>query len=284
MLLRKFYIGFLSGIIIISFSARSVTGQTLRYNIGMPYLGLGAYSQQQADVFSFGNNQAALAGIDQFSLGVYGERRFMLSENSLYNFSGAFPTSLGNFGINLKYDGFKNFNESQIGLAYARRLGSALDLGVQFNYYRYQIPGYSKAATLNFEIGAIMHLTNRLNAGVHIYNPVKGELGKNIGEKLASTYKFGLGYDASDDFFVSVEVIKQEDMPVNVIGGLQYRFKKQFFARAGFSSETSSYFGGLGLAFSGFRLDVATNYHPQLGFSPAILLATNFGKSKKSKN
>ena len=102
MLLRKFYIGFLSGIIIISFSARSVTGQTLRYNIGMPYLGLGAYSQQQADVFSFGNNQAALAGIDQFSLGVYGERRFMLSENSLYNFSGAFPTSLGNFGINLK--------------------------------------------------------------------------------------------------------------------------------------------------------------------------------------
>ena len=194
------------------------------------------------------------------------------------------PTSLGNFGINLKYDGFKNFNESQIGLAYARRLGSALDLGVQFNYYRYQIPGYSKAATLNFEIGAIMHLTNRLNAGVHIYNPVKGELGKNTGEKLASTYKFGLGYDASDDFFVSVEVIKQEDMPVNVIGGLQYRFKKQFFARAGFSSETSSYFGGLGLAFSGFRLDVATNYHPQLGFSPAILLATNFGKSKKSKN
>lgn len=284
MALRNFYKVLITGFFTFCISVPLVQAQTLRHNIGMPYLGLGAYSQQQADVFSFGNNQAALAGVNEFSLGVYGERRFMLSENSLYSFAAALPTGLGNFGVNLKYDGFKNFNESQVGLAYARRLGAAVDLGVQFNYYHYQIPGYSKASTLNFEIGAIAHLTNRLSAGVHIYNPVKGELGKNSGEKLASTYKFGLGYDASDNFFASVEVVKQEDMPINVIGGLQYRFKKQFFARAGFTSETSSYFAGLGLSWSAIRLDVAATYHPQLGFSPAILLATHFGKSKKSKD
>jgi hypothetical protein len=261
-----------------------VQSQSLRYSIGMPYLGPGAYSQQQVDVFNFSSNQAALAQIDQTSLGVYGERRFMLSENSLYSFAAALPTSLGNIGINLKYDGFKNFNESQVGLAYARSLGPRLDLGVQFNYYSYQIPGYTKASTINFEIGAIAHFTERLSGGVHVYNPVKAELGKNSGEKLSSAYKFGLGYDASDNFFASAEIIKQEDMPVNVIGAIQYRFKKQFFARAGFTSETSGYFAGLGLSWSALRLDVAATYHPQLGISPAILLATQFGKSKKNKN
>lgn len=250
----------------------------------MPYLGPGAYSQQQVDVFNFGSNQAALAQIDQTSIGVYGERRFMLNENSLYSFAAAVPTSLGNVGVNLKYDGFKNFNESQIGLAYARSLGPKLDLGVQFNYYSYQIPGYNKASTINFEIGAIAHFTEKLSGGVHVYNPVKTEIGKNSGEKLSSAYKFGLGYDASENFFASAEIIKQEDMPVNVIGALQYRFKKQFFARAGFTSETSSYFAGLGLSWSALRLDIAATYHPQLGISPAIMLATQFGKSKKNKN
>jgi len=284
-MMLKIYKIFFCGIAAIFFcSVGFVHGQTLRYNIGMPYLGLGAYSQQQADVFSFSSNQAALARIDQVSLGVYGERRFMLQENSLYSFGAAIPTSLGNIGVNLKYDGFKNFNESQVGLAYARSLGKALDLGVQFNYYSYQIPGYNKASTVNFEIGAIMHFTDRLSGGVHVYNPVKAELGKNSDEKLASAYKFGVGYDASDDFFASVEVVKQEDMPLNVIGGVQYRFKKQFFARAGFTSETSGYFAGLGLAWSALRIDIAANYHPQLGFSPALLIATNFGKSKKQGN
>lgn len=250
----------------------------------MPYLGLGAYSQQQADVFSFSGNQAALARLDRISLGVYGERRFMLNETSLYSFAGAIPTNLGNFGVNLKYDGFTNFNENQIGLAYARSLGPKLDLGVQFNYYSYHIPGYTNASTVNFEIGAIVHFTDALSGGIHVYNPVKAELGKNSGEKLASAYRFGAGYDASKNFFISVEVVKEESMPVNVIGGLQYKFNNQFFARAGFTSETSGYFAGLGLAWKSFRLDVAANYHPQLGFSPGVLLATNFGKSKKKDN
>lgn len=282
--LRKINIRYPALLICIFVFVVNVQSQSLRYNIGMPYLGPGAYSQQQVDVFNFGSNQAALAQIDQTSIGVYGERRFMLNENSLYSLAAAVPTSLGNVGVNLKYDGFKNFNESQIGLAYARSLGPKLDLGVQFNYYSYQIPGYTKASTVNFEIGAIAHFTEKLSGGVHVYNPVKTEIGKNSGEKLSSAYKFGLGYDASENFFASAEIIKQEDMPVNVIGALQYRFKKQFFARAGFTSETSSYFAGLGLSWSALRLDIAATYHPQLGISPAIMLATQFGKSKKNKN
>jgi len=69
-------------------------------------------------------------------------------------------------------------------------------------------------------------------------------------------------------------------MPVNVIGGFQYRFKKQFFARAGFISETSGGFAGVGLAWKDLRLDVSANYHPKLGFSPGLLLLANFKKKK----
>ena len=247
----------------------------------MPYTSLGAYSTKQADVFSFGNNQAALASVKTTSVGIYGERRFLLSETSLYSLAAAIPTSLGNFGLQLNYSGFKNFNESKIGLAYSRSLGSKLDIGVQFNYYGYRIPTYGNASTINFEAGAIVHFSEKLSGGIHIYNPVAGKLGKSSDEKLAAAYKLGLGYDASDNFYVSAEIIKEEDKPVNVTGGIQYHFKKQFFVRAGFVSETTSGFGGVGIAWKNLRLDIAANYHPQLGFSPGLLLIANFkGKNK----
>ena len=112
-----------------------------------------------------------------------------------------------------------------------------------------------------------------------MYNPVGGKLGED--EKLASAYKLGLGYDASENFFVSGEIVKEEDKPVNVVAGVQYQFAKQFFARAGFLSESSTAFVGVGAGWKNLRVDIAASYHPQLGFSPGILFISNFGNKKE---
>lgn len=264
----------------------SVTAQSLRYSIAQPYISLSAYSQKQNDVLSFTGNQAALAQTKFAGIGVYGERRFLLKETSAYTLGAAFPTRLGNFGLQLNYAGFKNFSENKIGLAYARKLSKAVDVGIQFNYYGYRIPAYGNASTINFEIGAMMHLTDKLNAGIHVYNPVGGKLGTSTSlstkeEKLASAYKAGLGYDVSDQFFICAEIIKEEDKPVNVVAGLQYQFAKQFFARAGFIGESTSAYAGAGISWKNLRLDVSSGYHPQLGFSPGILLMINFNSRKE---
>lgn len=268
-------------ILICTFNLYSANTQSLRYSIAQPYVSLSAYSRQQTDPLGFTGNQAALAQTKQAGVGVFGERRFLLKETSTYTMGAAFPTRLGNFGVQLNYAGFINFNEQEIGLAYARQLGKRVDIGVQFNYYGYRVPAYGNASAINFEIGALMHLTDQLNAGFHIYNPVGGKLGTSASlsikaEKLASSYKTGLGYDASDHFFIAAEIIKEEDKPVNIAGGLQYRFAKQFFARAGFVSESTSAYAGAGVGWKNFRLDISSGYHPQLGFSPGILVIINF--------
>jgi len=224
-------------------SWNQLPAQSLRYSIAQPYINLSAYSKQQNDPLSFTGNQAALAQSKNAGTGVFGERRFMLNETSAYTLAASMPTRLGNFGIQLNYAGYKNFNESKIGLAYARKLGRFVDVGVQFNYYGYRIPSYGNASTINFEIGALLHVTDKLHVGIHVYNPVGGKLGNTSTsfsadeEKIASAYKVGLGYDASDKFFISSEIIKEDDKAVNVIAGLQYHFAKQFFAKAGFISE-----------------------------------------------
>lgn len=248
--------------------------QALRHPISAVYLGLGAYSTQHTDVFSFVNNQAALARTTFIAAGVYGEKRFLLEETGLYTAAVAIPSKLGNIGISLKYSGFKSFNESEIGVAYARDLGPKVDIGIQFNYYGYRVPAYMNVNTVNFEVGAMIHLTNQLNLGLHVYNPIGGHLSK-ADEKLSAAYKMGLGYDASEIFFVSAEVIKEEDQPVNVNAGVQYRFAKQLFARAGISSASSSPYCGVGISWSNLRIDISGSYHPQLGWSPGLLLILN---------
>ena len=260
------------------FPPQSGLSQVLRQPLSAIYPGLGAYSTQQEDVFSYLNNQAALAEVKKVAIGIYGERRFSLAATSLYGATVAIPTKNGNFGINLIHTGFKNFTESQAGLAYAISLGKKVDVGVQFNYYGYNVPSYGSNAAINFEIGAIVHLTDKVNIGVHVYNPVGGNFTKTD-EKLTAAYTLGLGYDLSDNFFVSTEIVKEEDFPVRINTGFQYRFMHQFFVRAGIVTATSTWYAGVGVSWGNFRLDVTGSYHPQLGLSPGLLLIMNFEKT-----
>jgi hypothetical protein len=267
-------------IFMVPFVLNIAISQPLRYALALPYTSLSAYSTRQSDPLSFTANQAVLAAMKQAGIGLYGERRFLLREISSYALAGAFPTEMGNFGIQFNYSGFTNFNENKIGLAYARNLGTKLAIGAQFNYYGYRIPGYSSASSVNFEAGVLLHFSDKLNGGIHVYNPIGMKAVKAGSEKPAAAYKMGIGYDASANFFISSEIVKEEDKPVSVSAGMQYHFAKQFFARAGFISQSSMLFAGAGIGWRNLRLDMAGSYHPQLGFSPGILLIANFGNKK----
>jgi hypothetical protein len=263
------------------FEGWKIFSQTVRRPVTALYTGLGAYSMRHADVFSFTSNQASLAQLKNTSAGVFGERRFMLEEMSLYQAAVGVLTSSGNFGFKGGYYGFSDYNETQLGLAYARSLGNKIDVGVQFNYNAIRINSYGNASAVNFEIGTILHLTEKLHAGLHAYNPVGGKFGKNEDEKLASVYTIGMGYEASEKFFVSAEVEKEENQPVNVNAGMQYKFLKQLMARTGIATSSSNVYLGAGFFFNSFRLDAVISYHPQLGISPGLLILYDFTKKQK---
>ncbi len=264
-------------------TATSVFSQSLLKPIAASYISLGAYSIHHVDVFSVSENIASLAQIKDPSFGIYGEKRFLLAETNMYSGIIALPTKDGNFAFQADYFGFKNYNESQFGIAYARNVGSKLDIGVKFNYYSFQIPGYEKPSTLNFEFGAIVHVSDRLNAGIHFYNPVGGRLSKTENDKLSSVYSLGLGYEASDNFLIAFELQKQEDFPVNVNTAVQYNFDKKFFARFGLATENETPFAGAGVCWDNFRVDVSASYHPQLGLTPGLQFIMNL-KSKAGES
>jgi long-subunit fatty acid transport protein len=261
---------------IILLATTFIEAQTLRRPITTNYAGLGAYSLNHMDVFSFTANQASLAQLKNSAAGIYAERKFLLNELADYTAVAGIITNSGNFGIKANYAGSVDYNETQAGLAYGRKLSNKVDIGAQFNYTAIRISGgYGSASAISFELGTVLHITDKLNAGFHINNPVGGKFGKDQSEKLSSVYRFGIGYDASTKFFISTEIEKEEDQPVNVNAGFQYKFIPQLLVRAGMSSATSTAWLGVGLTLKSFRLDITSGYHPQLGISPGVLMLFN---------
>lgn len=189
-----------------------------------------------------------------------------------YQLAVSIPTALGQAGVKTVYAGGEGYSETQLGLAYARRLGSLVSLGVQFNYNGVSAAGYGNAGIISAEAGLLLHVTGKLHAGIQVSNPVGGRFGYDKKEQLPSVYKTGLGYEVSEQFFIGIELVKEEGQPLNVQTGICYRFLHFLTARAGVQSANGSFYLGIGLIKKSFRIDVVANYHNQLGYTPALVL------------
>jgi hypothetical protein len=272
--MKIFFLQILTSCFVISFSF----GQVIRSPLSNHYTGAVTYSKSFADAFSFSGNQAALGYLKNGSAAIYGEKRFGLRALSNYHGVIEMPLKKAGLGLNMYYSGGEEFNEAQAGLAYGMLLSGNVSIGTQINFNQIRVRGYGSASTINFELGALFTLSNKVRMGLHVYNPVGGKFGKNKTEKLASIYKAGVGYEASEQFFVSAEIAKEENLPVNVNVAMQYNFNKHFLARGGVSSAIANYFLGVGILRNAMRLDFISSYHQQLGFSPSLMMLYNFSE------
>lgn len=242
--------------------------------------GLGAYSQQHTDISSFISNQAALAEVKHGGIGIGAERRYLLEELASYRLILAIPGARGNFGFQGISRGFSEYRESRFGLAYARQLGKKASLGMQFNYNSLQIAGYGSVKAVSAEAGFLLHLSSKLHTGIHLDNPG----GKHSGDKtlkLPPIYTMGWGYDFSAQLFLSAEIVKEENQPVDARIGIHYVIVPALLVRVMFQTASASGWFSAGVTRSRGRLDVYTGYHPQLGPSAGILLSYSFNKEDK---
>lgn len=250
----------------------SLHAQTVSTPSAMRYTGIGTYSRHFTDAFSISSNQAALCNLQTPQVGIFTERRFMLQELNFISAVLALPFQNSGVGFTVNHFGFTSYSETMIGVAYGKKLGKKVDIGVQFNYNTVSIAGYGDASAVSIEIGSILHFTDKLTGGIHLYNPSGSKYDKNAPQSILPVCTMGMGYEDGDHFFASIEIAKEQGQPVNVNAGLHYAFYKQFFLRCGIATGVNNSFAGIGIKWSVCRMDLFISYHPQLGFTPALAL------------
>jgi hypothetical protein len=254
--------------------------------------GMGNTSVTLNDFWSVHNNQAGLAGYKNISAGFFYEDRFIMKELGLKALAFVLPVKSGVFGLNFNTFGYSQYNETKVGLAYAKGFGKIFSAGIQLDYLRTGIAeNYGNKNVFTFEIGLMSKLNEKVILAAHVFNPINVRLEQQYDERIQSVYKFGVSYLVSEKLLLAIETEKSRDFKPLVRGGLEYKIIDQAIARIGYStlpsmsgtddfSIASLYSFGFGLNFQKLIIDFSASVHQTLGWSPSVSLIYKFNKGK----
>lgn len=249
--------------------------------IGGRSAGMANSSVTLNDFWSIHHNQAGLTGIKNFSAGIYYEDRFGLKNMGLKAGAVVIPTkTAGVFGVSMTYFGYSQYNESKIGLAYAKSFGEKFSAGVQLDYLSTHIAeNYGNKSAIAGEIGLRFQINQKLCIAGHIFNLNMAKIAEYNDERIPTVARLGLSYAFSDKIIVTAE--SEKDIQYNPVlkAGLEYHPIDMLYFRTGISTNPVLNAFGFGLVFKNFKLDFATSYHQTLGFTPQFSIIFNATKS-----
>jgi hypothetical protein len=225
------------------------------------------------DFWAISHNQAGLARLTRPAGGFYFENRYLVKEMGLGAAAFALPTNSGVFGLSVSYFGYSQYNESKMGLAYARSFGDKLSVGMQFNYmYSFVGGDYNNAAgRVTIEAGMIYEIIPGLSIGAHIFNPTRAKLASvdNLYDEFIPTiFRFGMAYSFSDRVILSLETEKDIEQKPAFKAGIEYQVINQLFIRGGIGTNPTQNAFGFGFHTGSFTIDLSTSFHHILGYSP----------------
>ena len=155
--------------------------------------GMGRCSVALSDIWSIQNNQAGMALINNISVGLNYGNRFLIKQTGTNNLAVLIPTKYGVAGVSLNYYGYNLYNETKLGIAYARSFGKYLRIGVQLDYLQFALgDNYGKKQGVTFETGVQSDITENVTLGIWVYNPVMIKLADYADERIPAIYRIGM--------------------------------------------------------------------------------------------
>lgn len=224
-------------------------------------------------------NPAGMIKTDKITAGISVENRFLLKELKYYSIGLLLPTKWGHTGLTFHHSGFNLFHTYQIGLSYARRLGSGISTGLKLYYLRYSYPEERRAHHLaSFDLGIIFYLNSSLNIGIQVLSPVNAIRNSKYKITQPTIVRAGLAYLISSELLFLFEIDKALQEKISLRSGFEYSFRQQIFIRAGLRTQPTQFSFGIGLKYSGLVIDMASSYNTILGFSPSISVLKKLAK------
>jgi hypothetical protein len=240
--------------------------------------GLGRNGLLNVDVWAVYNNQAALAAIDEMTVGVNYENRFQINQIGVSSGAFAAPALTGTVGVDIAHTGIESYGETRIGAGYGKQLAKKLSLGVHFNYHLLSFgSGYPDLYAFTGEIGLIAEPLTNIFIGAHIFNPTLSKLNSRNEISVPLIFTIGAGYKTERLFLVSEFEKEQTGEFIPRIGG-EYTMFKNMCLRTGVSFNPVEMCFGVGWTIGNLQLDVAFSWHEALGYSPQAALSYKFAK------
>ena len=252
---------------------------TLAYSQG--WLPAGARSMSMAnasttfnDVWAYHNNPGALADVNELTIGLSYENRYLLTELQNQALAIAIPLKVGVISIGGHFYGFSQFRSTKAGLGYSLKLSEKLYAGVQLNYQGLQLSSnYGSKSSMTAEAGIYAKITEKWKLGVSVYNLGRAKLSDYEDDRFSTILRLGNSYQFSKKLLLSGEFEKDLDSDLRFKAGVEYEVIDQFYVRRVFETQHTELTFGFGYHFKQVYLDLGSAYDKNLGWSPHFSIA-----------
>ena len=244
--------------------------------VGARAAGMSSASVAHADIWSIYNNQAGLSKVENFTLALYNDNKF-IKELGTKSIVFGLPTNSGTFGISISSTGIPDASFQKFGIAYGKGLGEKFSAGLQLEYLRISQPSnYGTDGAFTFEMGIISNPVQSLFIGFHVFNPIRAKYLRQDDERIYTLIKGGIEYHFVDKAIIAVETEKDLEFAPNYKIGCEYNFYKNLDLRLGISTNPVNYSFGLGFKVNNILAHVAFTLHNELGLIPHISFSYAF--------
>lgn len=223
----------------------------------------------ESDIWSVSHNQAGLGSYKHFAIGFHHENRFIVKEQSLHALALIVPVKSGTFGLSYSYFGFKEYNESKIGLGFGRTFGKRFSAGIQLNlHYLFLIEDYGNRNSLTVEGGLQYKPVDKIAFGLHVFNPTMSTISPYKQDTIPTTMRTGISFKPYKNLWLGFETEKSLDTELRLKGGIEYQVIESLFIRTGIITSPVQNTFGLGYEISWAKADIAFTRHEILGLTP----------------
>lgn len=202
---------------------------------------------------------------------------FYQNELSTQSIKLVLPFKQHEIGLSFQRYGITVYNEITAGASVAKNFGDQFSIGLRVNYHQLKIQNYGSALGFSVDAGVIYHLNNQLTIGFNINNPSKQTYNNsNVSIYLPSVFNVGIAYQAVSKILIATTLTKNFNEKYDVGLGIDYKILEILSLRGGITIKPFKQYGGLGFDYKKFKLDLAVESDPYLGYSSQIGIAYAF--------
>jgi hypothetical protein len=268
----------LYSVILLLLSLSAGWGQiSLPYTLDPASQGMGGINLPGLSYFQPYGNPACLANLRTSGVSIYSAQPFGLAELSANHLTGWFNSGGSGAAASIGYSGFGGYRQIAIQAAFGQRLWQRLDVGLSLEGQFSQFSDYGNTASYGFTVGLGLPLTDQLQMGLIVRNPVS--YSGNEGYQLPQIMVVSFAYTLSKELLLAGEWFQEVGQKPDIKFGIAYYPIRVLPVRIGFNSVTSSFFIGSGYIWhEKIYLNFAAGYHPFLGFSPTLGVYYKFNR------
>src|SRR5690606_33204894 len=240
-------------------------------------LNLGNAAVARIGDHSIGHNPAGIVSLEQPVLSELYSQHFLGSNTHSLTGKIVIPTAFASFGAYGHYYSFESYYQTtSAGMIVARSLLNDLAIGMSANYHLTYIPDELQRSHFSFDVGAQYSLGTIADIGLSVRNLQRFFIKDDVILDQSTEIRLGSSYRFSYQVLLAAELSYFFESRTDFALGLEYLPMNWLVLRGGTSVNPFMQYIGAGIIAKKFNFDVATSFHPHLGYSPQVSIDYRF--------